>query len=519
MNKQLRTVLDELYALDPELRAQEEELIPILQRLLENKPDATPDEAFVQRLRVLLRDEAASAPSRTASRSIFSFFSMPSYQYAITGAVLGAVITGPVVYGIMQSGGVRSVPTDEGEAIFSYAVEDAGDRAFGDLDNAISGLEFGRGQGGGGGPPAMDSALPLATSSENATASDVEQRMMIAPGEITEYRLVFDGEMPALSDEQVEILRRQKGVSNADVGAIMRSFNTGLIDLESFGGAKADTISFYQDVPYGYMVNVSFREGMISLNANWEQWPHPEADCRDEACFRRLRLDIADVPSDDVILGIADDFVRAHGIDLAQYSEPEVDDLWRRTYEQSPDKSQLYVPDQIRVIYPLLVEGKPVYDEGGAKTGISVGVNIRENKVSDVWGIQDQKYQRSSYPAVTDASLITEYLEKQGNLYGDWLPEGATVKTVEVTLGTPEAGYVKVYSYENGRSDELIVPALLFPVTNVPAGETYYRETVAVPLASDILQKSLSQPGPRPMPVEPLMIEEDAATTRAPDEE
>lgn len=520
MNQQLQSVLDELYTLDPELRAQEEELLPILQRLLESKPDATPDEAFVQNLRVILRDKAAAQPAR--SRSFFSFLPMttlPPFNYAITGAILGAVITGPVVYGIMQSGGINTLPaTKEEKALFSYSVKDAGSQAFGDLSGTTDGAAFGRGGGGMGGSPAMDSAMPVPQMGEAdvPAGSAVDQRMIIAPGEMTEFRLKFEGEMPELTAQQVEILKRQKGVSSADLSTIMRSFNTGLIDLESFGGAKADMISFYQDKPYGYITNVSFREGTIAVNANWEQWPHLESNCRDEACFRNMQLKIGDVPADDVILGIAADFVRSHGIDLSQYGQPEVDNLWRTNYEQAPDKSHFYVPDQIRVIYPHLVEGKPVYDEGGYKSGLSIGVNIREKKVSDAWGIQDQKYLKSSYPAVTDATKITSYLENQGRMHTEWMPEGSTIKTVDVTLGTPELGYVKIYNYENNMSEELIVPALVFPITNVPEGEIYYRESVTVPLAADILERAADQP--RPMPVEPIILE-DNATFRMQDQD
>lgn len=519
MNQHIQTVLDELYQLDPELRTQEAELLPILTKLLETKPDAEPDDAFVQRLRVMLRDKAALQPS--PSRSLFSFLTMPSLNYAVTGAVLGAVITGPVVYGIMQSGGISTLPAtgEKGTALFSYSVEDAGNRAFGDLSTVAEGTAYGRSQGGGGmgGAPGIDAAVPM--NADVPAGSSVDQKIMpFPPGELTQYNLKFEGEMPALSAGQIEVLKRQKGVSSADVATIMRSFNTGLIDLGTFRNARADMISFYQDAPFGYVTTVSFREGNISINANWEKWPHPEAECRDEACFQRMRLKINDVPSDDAILGVAESFVREHGIDLSQYGEPEVDNLWRRNYEQTPDKNQFYIPDQIRVIYPLLVEGKPVYDEGGAKSGISIGVNIREKKVADAWGIMDQKYLKSAYPAVTDAAKITAYLENQGKMDTSWMPEGTKVKNVDVTLGTPELGYVKMYNYENNQSEELIVPALVFPVTNVPAGEIYYRDSVTVPLAADILEKASQMPDPRPLPVEPIIME-DGATLRAEDEE
>lgn len=502
----MREILDELYALDPALKAQEEELIPILEKLLKHKPDTEPDPAFVQKLRALLRDKAAEAPARS---SFFSFLTMNHLNYAITGAVLGAIITGPVVYGITQNGGLPAYPTDgtREQALFSYSVEETGSKAFGELSAGNTVDAYGR----GGGAPEMAMSNPRPQSGGGGDAS-MDQKMLVAP-EMTEYTLKFDGELPALTAEQIEVFKRQKGISSADVSTILGSFNTGLMDLGSFAGAKTDMVTFYQDAPYGYMVTVAFREGAISMNANWEKWPHPESSCMDEACYQRYRIKIGEIPADETLLSIAGDFMDAHNVDLAQYGEPEVDNMWRVNYEAADNKADYYIPEVARVIYPQLVDGKPVYDESGTKAGISVGINVREKKVSDVWGIMDQKYLKSDYPAVTDASLVTAYLNNFGKLSQGWMQEGTKVTQAEITLGTPEIAFVKHYTFENGVSDELIVPALVFPVTNVPAGTYFYRDSITVPLAADILKKMTEQPGgdPRPMPIDVMLRDEAPA--------
>lgn len=510
----LKQILSELYEIDPDLRAHEQELIPILEKMLAHKPHAEPSEAFVQKLRTILRDKAHSPLPTSYSRF------MPSFNYAITGAILGAIITGPLVYTFVQNGGQTMLPPSDGAsetALFSYKVEEAGNQAFGDL----SSLNVSGGYGRGGGAPAMDMARPE-SGGGGVDMYSTDQRMIIAP-EMTEYRLKFEGEMPALTQQQVDVLKRQKGTSSADMATILRSVNTGLMDMGSFPNAKTDMISFYQDTAYGYIVTVSFRDGSVSLNANWEKWPHPESKCQDEGpalsdvegCYRRFMLNINDVPADGDVIAIAEKFVKDHGIDLTNYGPAEVDNLWRRNYETAPNKAEFYVPDSIRVVYPQLAEGKPVYDEGGSKAGISIGVNIRENRVSDAWGLMDQKYLKSSYPAVTDASLITKYLETFGRMSRDWMPPETTVTSVDVTLGTPEMGFMKLYAYDNATSEELVVPALIFPVTNVPTGEYFYRDTIAVPLAVDLLEKMNQQPSP--MPVEPIIME-DQPTTRTSEE-
>jgi hypothetical protein len=210
---------------------------------------------------------------------------------------------------------------------------------------------------------------------------------------------------------------------------------------------------------------------------------------------------IGDVPADDVTIKLAQDFVKDHGFDLTQYGAPEVDHQWKVQYDAVTDKSMAYVPDTVRVVFPLMVDGKPVFDEGGTKSGINVGVNIRQKKVSDAYGIVDQTYLKSAYPAVTDSTLITKYLDSYGDMPAGWTVTDATIKQVDITLGTPEVGFVKTYNYENAVTKELIVPALIFPVTDAPAN-SYFQSSITVPLAQEMLDKLSQTPNPRPMPLD-----------------
>lgn len=511
MNKQLRSILDELYALDPELRAQEGELVPILEKLMKHKPTVEPDPAFVQRLRMMLNEKYETRSSERAAQNsspFFSFLHMQTFNYAITGAVLGAIITGPVVYGIMQSGGLPTYNGSTENAIFGYAVEEESAEAFGDLPVMNATDTYGTGQGGGAPVPAAISARPQSGGGGGNPAVD----KMMVPYEMTEYTLKFEGEMPELTAAQVEVLKRQKNVSSADLSKILGSFNTGLVDLASFRGAKADSINFYQDTEYGYMVYVSFRDGTISFNANWEKWPNPANNCQDEACFNRYRIKESDLPSDDEAISIAKAFMAEHDVDLSQYGEPEVNNQWRVAYDAAVDKTSFYVPEQVTVTFPLLIEGKPVYDESGYAVGISAGINARVDRVSDVWGIMDQKYVKSSYKGVTDAAQVTAFLDKYGKIPAEWRNGDMTIKSADVTLGTPEMGFVKRYTYTGGLSEELMIPALIFPVTNVSEGAYFNGTTVAVPLAEEMLNDTNNGGGmPRPMP----LIMEDGPAVKA----
>jgi len=498
---EIESLLKELLAADPSLKDREKELLPILKLLVENKPKAEPTEDFKRRLHqeILLQTRAEPSPSSPSFFSFLSFLMNKNYSVALAGLLLGVIITGPVVYYGLPS---QKQTLKTGTPLFTYSVTDTNSNAFGNLSNA-SGMS--RTQSGGGGPTGIGGGGGVAAPMASGEAVSPDQKM-IAPGtdigiypqEITEYTFKIDGDMPALTQDQVQVLRRNKSINNADAQAMLDAFNLGSIDLSSFGGLKADSVSLYQDQKYGYMLYLSFRDGSVSINQNWEQWPHPESACGTEDCFQRYRMKESDIPADSVLIGIADDFVKAHGIDLAQFGKAEVDNSWRVNYAAATDKAMFWIPDSARVVYPLLIDGKPVYEQGGGKAGISVGVNVREKKVSDLYGIMNQSYARSAYDAVTDSGAVLEYIKSMNNGYGAY-PQDAKKKTVEITLGAPEMGYTKVYNYQNGVNDELIVPALIFPVKNVPEGSYFYQQSITVPLAKQLLEQQKNYPVPMPL--------------------
>ena len=51
MTDRIRSILDELYEIDPALREHEADLIPLIDLLLTHDPGKQPDELFVEELR------------------------------------------------------------------------------------------------------------------------------------------------------------------------------------------------------------------------------------------------------------------------------------------------------------------------------------------------------------------------------------------------------------------------------------------------------------------------------------
>jgi hypothetical protein len=156
------------------------------------------------------------------------------------------------------------------------------------------------------------------------------------------------------------------------------------------------------------------------------------------------------------------------------------------------------VPEVLQVIYPQLLNGQLVWDEGGnSKAGVRVSVNLRNQEVEGIWNLTTNNYESSAYEAIQDFSEVIKIAEAGGWRNQGWFANGQA----EVALGTPTRQLLKITNYQNGRSEELIVPALVFPVEK-SGSNIYYRSAVVVPLIKELLAKD-SASGPVRIMAEP----------------
>ncbi len=479
-----QTILAELYEIDPSLREHEAELLPLVQKLLANDPAQKPSPAFVKKLRAELKARAAASingaieyrASYAPPSAFTSFFNR--FAYAAAGAVAAVVIAVPVTMQFMN-GDQFYAPTSPTDNEMAMKAESDGFTTTDQANPMPTGNNpapgaYSRTQSGGGGMGGMDGGMSTS--------------MLIAPWNPVKYRL--EGDLPALPSGDVEVLERNTRPLNIPFSGIQNAFRDAAIDLSSFDGTTVDHVSITQRRQFGYTINLSTIDGSVSINQAWEFWPHPENNCRDEECYRNLQPKLSDIPADAEVIRIANAFMNEHDIALDGYGSPVVDDTWRIQYDSMADKRYAYVPESVRVIYPLLIDGEPVFESGGEPTGISVQVSIKHKRVSDAWGLTTYQFDSENHAPVSDRGAIEEFLSTAGSQ----MPDAPTV-----TLSNPTLGMVRMYLYENNTSRELFVPALIFQMPAMPEGIGYYQRAVAVPLAQDLLEKAT----PPPMPIDP----------------
>ncbi|HQK63582.1 MAG TPA: hypothetical protein PLF16_00355, partial [Candidatus Staskawiczbacteria bacterium] len=239
----------------------------------------------------------------------------------------------------------------------------------------------------------------------------------------------------------------------------------GTMDLKTFSEKNISNATFQQDKPFGYIINVDFTNGAVSISENYSQWP------QDESISENFEL----IDNSETI-SIADKFLKDHKISVDNYGKAKI-------MESGQQKI-------VQIVYPLIVNGRNVYNPDGTDIGIFVSVDMEHKMVSSLYGLGTQKYQASSYPVVQGKKNILSMVESEySSNNSDCRPSDADMEKQKrlngiskIYLSTPEAAYVQISRNDSGSYGEFLVPAFAFPIKN-PIDS---REKIIVPLVKGL---------------------------------
>lgn len=526
MDPKINEILIDLFTADPSLKEHEANLIKIITEYMEARPDTKFDKKFAAELRAELLKKAEEIKTKTDRKIIPFDVKLTRFAYGLAGATLVAVLAFGLAVSVFNPSGLKKSAT--GPAInFGGGIVTLGRNAFAinapsaNRDSAT--LGYGRGGGGGSMVTAEKSVTanlssPSTVQSSEAMGGDADiANAKILPPEYTVYKYVYKGDDFTQDLPTVDIYRR--AITPAGSRALadyITALDFDLFDLSKFNGADVANLTLAQNQEFGYTFTMDFASNQVSIATNYLQWPRPELDCKDEACYQSLQMTIDQIPPDDNIIALADDFLASFGIDKAKFGKPYIQKYWEYEIQQGVQRSAIYVPTEVSVIYPYVIEGQDVYDESGNPAGIYVGVNIKYNKGSSIYSIAPDTYEKSNYDAITDKAEIFKIAERGGLYPNYYYGEQGAVK--EIALDTPRLALMRFYDYDQneGKSSELYIPALIFPIKDMPADyPPYSKRAIAVPLAKTIYEKIGNIVGePMPMPLaEEAAVDQTASGT------
>jgi hypothetical protein len=487
MNNQIQELLNELYQADPELKNQEAELIKIINFMLKEKPQTKFDDNFKLELRQRLLAKADELKEAKAPKqNFFIRLTMAQSAYALAGAVIILLV---IILPLAYKQPTQELSLNNLADVFDnqLSLETLNSNAFGTLGvpalNPSVQSPVAKGLGGGGGYASADKMVSS----------------LMPPFMVYDYKFSYQGDEIIQPAESVSVLKRLKQ-NNQLFNDLFKKMNLGLVDANKFSNLKIQYLNLAEDREGGYVLDINPYEGLVTINLNWNYW-------KADAELDQKPLTLNDVSNDAGFIAMADEFLSKYGIDTAKYGQPEIDQTWRRYYEKTPNKSEYYFPDTITIVYPLLVNSLPVYEEQGNKVGINVAINVKYQKVMSVTNLMTTNFQTSDYQAESDINRIKEFALKGGlYTYPTVADANTQVQVNNVTLGMPTQGYMRYWQYSGNTNQEMLVPAYIFPILETTGETPYYKQSIVVPLVKEILD-SVSNPVIQPYAEKPVPVE------------
>jgi len=482
MNQTTQTLLAELYAADPSLKKYEPSLISIIERMVASRPNVKIDARFRNELKAKMLEAIAERDMAKAQQ--------PSQRlvWALGSAILLIVVAVPVVYVLVN--GTDQVATKRTSTFGALGVtKQLAANAFGSLSSDRLRLTQSGERGSGPANTAQDS---VATGLKEDAST--EPTIAPVPGDYSIPIYQYVGTPLALAGGDITVYKRDPGLTGVSgLNQLLQNVRTGLVDLSKLKNTNIQSLSFAEERDLGYQIYLDFIDGSVSVQQNWQRWPTTDLKRAPTAGGNRL--------NDDQAIEIANRWLSDYGVNRSAFGTPVVqtDYLYGAVIGQSVGNvaevqvgsadavatdMMPYQYENMNVIYPLVIDGKKVYDLSGQPYGLNVQVSASGQRVSGVSNLRSLNLSASDYATISDTKRVLDIV-KRGGVYSS--PIDASTPTSEFEVGEPESVLTVMQTYTDTTSSEFYVPALRFPITKTPVDQPTYQSAIVVPLVSDFL--------------------------------
>lgn len=438
-NPNIDQLLDELYVIDPSLRGHESQVRAALVRLMRQSPSFTLSPTTIQTIQTSMMEQQPVEKRKLAWPALIG---IPS--------IAAAVVAGFLLY--PKSPTPNSSGSSKGVTITAK-----GSSAFGAF---VDGTRVN----------ANRNALATSESDVATPTKDSGAGMILPSGASASFVYADQITIP-----QLPVLQRTKGFSsNASLSA------GGLLNLGTIDGLRVDTLSASQQTADGYYVSIDYRDGNVSMYKNsglFKSMAEPAVLGTREG-VSSVAPDVSTMSKTSAV-SAAKTFAQTHGISTAGYADPFVQ-VW-----SGQTVSDEKVPAPAVVVFPLVLNGQPVYDESGNRYGLQMTVD-QNGDVLSVYNLTTLQFTSSTYAVTTDTKAISDYLAR-----GGWMWSGISSGAKKYSVDAPTSGYVISRYSVDQTTNEYYVPALIFPVKAADQLSTG-RTSIVVPVLDSLLKQQVN---------------------------
>ena len=452
MEDHIKKILEDVYEADPSLKKEEEKLKKIIKTLIEVRPEAPFNKESRRKIK-------AEVLRHVEGKSHASFSSVMKGMFLIPSGIVVAAVIFVLFIGFGGDSGT-------GLNFYEQKVVSLAPGAFGAFDGGEALLQE---KGAMIEMEVTEEDLsfvePMAVGKGGGGATALMPSPRFVPQ--TDFDVVYGGESIELPSELPVFRRLKSGYAGESVLNALRGSDFGLIDFGEFSHVEMGAFSLKEEREKGYAVEIDLDIPSVSIHKNWEKWPNSMPSPESSSL---------DIPSDETLVRIAERFLEKYGVSREGYGQGKVPEMQKRILRGEPN----HHPESIPVVYPLLLDGKEVYMEGGGKGlqifGMNISVDIREGVVSSAWGIVPHQFESSLYEVESDFERIISEAKAQGKMQAFY-----PGRKNDVLLGTPHEGYMMVHKGERiGPMREFFVPALVFPIED--ADENVFTQNLVIPV-------------------------------------
>ncbi len=309
--------------------------------------------------------------------------------------------------------------------------------------------------------------------------------------QILKYNYKYEGENFFLFPSEVQVYKKVNPDLSKELVGVLKDKDISLFSVNNFNNIGINNMTIFEDKDYGYYFYLGLIDGSFSIYKNWDKWPISNSTvvCDSEGlCYSDNGLIVENIPSDEEILNISDNFLVNYGVSLKNYGLGEVQKAWFNNYLLS--SARTYIPETMTVVYPLIINGLTVYEQSGNKYGLTVEIDIKEKKVSGVYNLMYQYFESSSYITENNIENIITKAE-QGGLYPDYYGDRDDDNNLDINIGQATLGLIRTWQYDNNtrKNSELYVPAYIFPIETEIS--SVYRENIVVPALEDFFSNNI----------------------------
>jgi hypothetical protein len=485
--EKVNEILKEIYLIDLSLKKEEQKIRLLVEKMIEIQPEAKINEQFVASLKERVFTEIDNI--KTIKESKFLFWH--KFTYVSTGAVI-IILLSLIVLPKFFNNDFKS-QEDKSIALLN-------ERAFGDLNIDLS-LKASSDGAERMAERAESSVVGLGSVSVlDSMPSQIEDiSIMPYPIEQKNYYYVYEGNLLEeinLAEISNLVYKRETENNTARQAADSLSKTPNLpINLNNFSQKEVKHININEEKAYGYSISLNLANNTLSLYSNWEKWPQPYKDCYDNECIKSLNLGASDMITENQLISIADNFINNYQIDLSDYGPAYISEETIKAITNPENIFEHTYPEEVSIIYPLIINNMEVVDNYGSKEGIQIAINIREKRVSSLYNINFSRLLSSAYDLIDNLENIEPLLKKGGlssNIY-----RRNDLEEVEIKLGKPKIALVRTWipspSSGNSRtSSEIFLPSLVFPIKEKP-NEYFHRQQVVIPLIREVFKTNLER--------------------------